>query len=162
MSMPADYAEKGGPGWHTAGMIRPLRPEDRPAWMQLWSAYLRFYRAAVDADTTEETFGRLCERRDGLFGLAGVTGDGEMVGFANCVVHPSTWARAPYCYLEDLFVDRSARGSGIARELIEGVYAEADRIGAARVYWETQEFNSAARSLYDSLAHRTSFIIYER
>jgi hypothetical protein len=42
------------------------------------------------------------------------------------------------------------------------VYEEADRRGAARTYWETQEFNSAARSLYDQVAHRTSFIIYER
>jgi GNAT superfamily N-acetyltransferase len=56
----------------------------------------------------------------------------------------------------------AARGPGAARALIEAVYAEADRRGADRTYWETQEFNGPARSLYDVMAHRTSFIIYER
>jgi len=34
--------------------------------------------------------------------------------------------------------------------------------GADRLYWHTQEFNGAARSLYDTLAARTSFIVYQR
>jgi|SRR5579872_1621988 len=143
-------------------MIRALRPDDSSRWHELWAGYLHFYRGEVDEATTLHTFERLCERRDGLFGLAGIDSTGAMVGFAHCVVHPSTWSRAPSCYLEDLFVERGARGSGMARELIEAVYAEADRLGAPHVYWHTQEFNSPARSLYDVVGHRTSFIVYER
>jgi GNAT superfamily N-acetyltransferase len=143
-------------------MIRPLQPADAERWHRLWDAYLHFYRGEVDPATTEFTFRRLCARRDGLFGLAGLAGDGRLAGFAHCVVHPSTWSRTPYCYLEDLFVDRTARGTGLGRQLIDGVYAEADRLGVARVYWVTQEFNSAARSLYDVVGQRTSFVVYQR
>lgn len=143
-------------------MIRALRSDDSARWHELWASYLAFYRGEVDDETTGSTFERLCGRREGLFGLAGLDPDGELMGFAHCVVHPSTWSARPYCYLEDLFVDREARGSGLARELIEAVYEEADNLGATRVYWETQEFNSPARSLYDVVAHRTSFIVYER
>jgi GNAT superfamily N-acetyltransferase len=89
-------------------------------------------------------------------------GTGRLAGLAHLVFHPSTWASQPYCYLEDLFVAPPARGSGLSRQLIDAVYAEADRRGAARVYWETQEYNGAARSLYDLVAHRTSFVVYER
>ena len=48
------------------------------------------------------------------------------------------------------------------RALIQRVYTEADKAGARTVYWLTQEFNAEARALYDTLAHRTSFIRYER
>ena len=50
----------------------------------------------------------------------------------------------------------------MARRLVEAVYAAADAGGASTVYWHTQEFNAEARALYDTLARRTSFIVYQR
>jgi len=143
-------------------MIRQLEQDDREGWERLWRGYLGFYRAEVTDDDTTVAFDRLTTGRDGLYGLVALGDDGEPVGFAHLVFHPSTWSARSYCYLEDLYVDPSQRGTGTARHLIEAVYDEADRRGASRTYWETQEFNSPARSLYDVVAHRTSFIIYER
>lgn len=143
-------------------MIRQLEAGDRQGWEQLWAGYLDFYRGDVAPEVTAQTFARLCNGSDGFFGLIALSNEGVPVGFAHLVFHPSTWSAGLYCYLEDLFVARSERGSGTGGALIEAVYAEADRRGATRVYWETQEFNSPARSLYDLVAHRTSFIIYER
>ena len=111
---------------------------------------------------TRTTFRRLREGEDGFFGLVAAGADGQLVGLAHAIFHPSTWTESTYCYLEDLFVARSGRGSGVARGLIEGVYAEADRRGAASVYWHTQAFNAPARSLYDQVGRPTSFVVYER
>jgi GNAT superfamily N-acetyltransferase len=145
-------------------MIRALTADDYPRWLPLWQGYLRFYRGEVSDEVTLGTFRRLAGGLDGMTGLVAEdpAGTGTLAGLAHLVFHPSTWASQPYCYLEDLFVAPSARGSGLSRQLIGAVYAEADRRGAARVYWETQEYNGAARSLYDLVAHRTSFVIYER
>jgi GNAT superfamily N-acetyltransferase len=145
-------------------MIRALTADDYPGWLPLWRGYLRFYRGEVSDEVTLGTFRRLAGGLDGMTGLVAEDpgGTGNLAGLAHLVFHPSTWASQPYCYLEDLFVAPSARGSGLSRQLIDAVYAEADRRGAARVYWETQEYNGAARSLYDLVAHRTSFVIYER
>lgn len=143
-------------------MIRPLVAADFAPWEQLWLAYLRFYRAAVSNEVTAATFRRLCDQTDGMMGLVAIDDQGALVGLAHLVFHPSTWSADPYCYLEDLFVARAARGTGTAAQLLEATFAEADRRRAARTYWETQEFNAPARSLYDQLAHRTSFVIYER
>ncbi len=140
-------------------MIRAIDTGDFDAWLKLWQGYLHFYRAEVDGSTTEETFRRLTERSDGLFGLAA---EGLSALRTASSTRPSTLSSAPNCYLEDLFVAPVARGTGAAGELIGAVYREADAVGAARVYWETLEYNSPARSLYDTLAHRTSFVIYER
>ena len=96
-----------------------------------------------------------------MFGFVAET-DGELKGLVNALVHPSTWTTSCYCYLEDLFVDRDSRGGHIARELIEAVSTEATARGAAHVYWHTQQYNGAARSLYDQVARLTSFVVYER
>jgi GNAT superfamily N-acetyltransferase len=141
--------------------VRPLREGDRAAWQPLWDGYLAFYREALDPAVTDDVFARLAGERDGLFGLLAVAGE-EAVGLAHVVVHPSTWTTGRYAYLEDLFVARSGRGSGAGQVLIEAVYARADELGAERVYWHTQEYNAAARSLYDKLGQRTSFVVYER
>ena len=143
-------------------MIRALAAADFAAWEQLWQAYLRFYRAEVSDEATAVAFRRLSGQTDGMIGLVATDDEGALVGLAHLVFHPSTWSANPYCYLEDLFVAPAARGTGTARRLLEAVFAEARKRGAARTYWETQEFNGPARSLYDQVAHRTSFVIYER
>jgi GNAT superfamily N-acetyltransferase len=141
--------------------VRPLEARDFDAWFPLWDGYHAFYRNEVTEEVTQNTFRRLHEGADGFFGLIAESDDG-LVGLAHAIFHPSTWTTRSYCYLEDLFVTRTHRGSGVARDLIEGVYSEADRRGADSVYWHTQSYNAPARSLYDQVARPTSFVVYER
>lgn len=141
--------------------VRRLRAGDREGWQRLWQEYLRFYRADLPASTSDSTFARLCDDDSGLLGLLAVDADGNAVGLAHLIFHPSTWADGPYCYLEDLFVDRASRGAGVADRLFEALYETARQHGATRVYWLTQQYNGAARSLYDTVGHLTSFVVYE-
>lgn len=140
--------------------VRPLRSDDREGWGPLWQGYLDFYRAHVPPEVTEETFRRLCQADHGMLGLVAVTND-RPIGLAHLIFHASTWAREPSCYLEDLFVAREARGSGAAERLFEAIYACARERGASKVYWMTQQYNGAARSLYDTVGALQSFVIYE-
>jgi len=149
-------------GTRKAEMIRALAAADLAPWEQLWQAYLRFYRAEVSDEVTAATFRRLCDQTDGMVGLVATDEQGALVGLAHLVFHPSTWSADPSCYLEDLFVAPAARGTGTARQLLDEAFAEARRRGAGHTYWQTQEFNAPARSLYDQVAHRTSFVVYER
>jgi GNAT superfamily N-acetyltransferase len=141
--------------------VRRLRTSDRDGWERLWRRYLRFYRAELAASTSERTFARLCEADGGLVGLLAIDAAGNEVGLAHLIFHPSTWAEGPYCYLEDLFVDRAGRGSGVAARLFDAIYETARDHGARRVYWLTQQYNGPARSLYDTVGHLTSFVVYE-
>ncbi len=143
-------------------MIRPLAENDFDSWLPLWQEYLNFYRVALSEGTTVETFARLVDQADGFLALVAEADRAELRGFAHMVFHPSTWSRRPYCYLEDLFVSPAARGTSVARELMSAVYVEADRQGAARTYWHTQQYNAPARSLYDQVGNVTSFIVYQR
>ena len=141
--------------------IRPLQAGDRAGWELLWAGYLRFYREALPADVTDHTFARLTEQRDGMFALVAVA-DGRLVGFSHAIVHPSTWSSTSYTYLEDLFVDPAARGADAGRLLIERTAATARERGSDKLYWQTQQFNGRARSLYDTVAQLTSMVLYER
>ena len=142
-------------------IIRPIRQDDRGGWEPLWRGYLEFYRAALAPEVTERTWAALFESTSGVHGLVAEQ-QGELVGLAHLILHPTTWAVRPSCYLEDLYIAKPWRGRGIGRALIEGIYAFADESGAGRVYWLTQEYNAPARSLYDTLGRRTSFVVYER
>ncbi len=141
--------------------IRPIKGGDRAQWSALWSGYLRFYRQHLPHEVTDGAFARLIDPSAPLHGLVAQRGE-TLVGFAHYQFHPTSWSLRDSCYLEDLYVDREARGGGIGRALIRAVYEAADRAGAASVYWLTQEFNADGRALYDTLARRTSFIRYER
>ncbi len=142
-------------------IIRPPMPEDEPAWRALWAGYNRFYRAKVPADVSAALWQKLVSPTADIGGLLAAQ-DGAVIGLAHILFHPSSWSHAPTCYLEDLFVARAARGSGAAAALIEAAAAAARRRGADRLYWHTQEFNAPARSLYDTVAERTSFIVYRK
>jgi GNAT superfamily N-acetyltransferase len=87
--------------------------------------------------------------------------DGRIVGLVHYLYHRSTTAIENVCYLQDLFTAPEARSRGVARALIEYVYAEAAKAGSRRVYWQTHESNPA-RKLYDRLATLTPFRRYAR
>lgn len=141
--------------------IRPLSASDRPQWDALWNGYLRFYRQRLSSEVTNATFARLVDPAQQPQGLVAEK-DGNLIGFVHYLFHPSSWSLTQICYMEDLFVDPTARGAGAGRALIQAVYAAADHAKAGAVYWMTQEFNADGCALYDTLARRTSFIRYER
>ena len=76
--------------------------------------------------------------------------------------HRSTTAIEPVCYLQDLFTGEAARGKGVGRALINGVYDEARRAGSPRVYWQTHETNRTAMQLYDKVADKSGFVVYRK
>ena len=143
--------------------IRPVASRDEQEWRRLFGAYIVFYKAEVADAVVDLTWQRLMSGApDAHIGLVAVDDADRPIGIAHLLFHASTWSPTCYCYLEDLFVDQTARKNGVGRALIEAVYVEADKRGATRTYWTTQEFNYRARALYDQVATKTPFIRYQR
>ncbi|GAB4282928.1 MAG: hypothetical protein Kow0058_01560 [Roseovarius sp.] len=142
--------------------IRPVAATDRAPWAALWRAYLEFYETSVGETVYDATFARLCdpEARDQCGLLAEI--DGRAAGLVHYIFHPHNWRIEKVCYLQDLYVDPSARGRGVGRALMEAVFAAADAAGCPSVYWLTQDFNAPARRLYDRIGILTPFIKYAR
>ncbi len=143
--------------------IRPLEERDRKVWETLFRGYIAFYKATIADDVIEATWQRLMAREsDFHHALVAVDDADRAIGIAHILFHRSTWTKAHYCYLEDLFVAPDVRAQGVGRALIDAVYREADAHGCARTYWMTQEFNYRARGLYDQVATKSVFVQYRR
>lgn len=140
--------------------VRNLTAGDHAAWHRLWDGYCEFYETVMPAEVTEATWERLLDdATPEYFGLVAER-DGEVIGIANCILHGTTWAIAPRCYLNDLFVDPTARGSGAGKMLIQELQKLAAENGWDKLHWLTHETNTTARRLYDQFGPATGFIQY--
>jgi GNAT superfamily N-acetyltransferase len=82
--------------------------------------------------------------------------DGQAIGLALWFLNFSTWTGRHGLYLEDLFVDASARRLGVARALFAALAQEAARRGCARIDWAVLDWNRSAMDFYQSLGARRS------
>jgi GNAT superfamily N-acetyltransferase len=138
--------------------IAPLGAAERARWNELWSAYQRFYGVQLSAAVTESTWQRMLAGR--IHGLGARDAHGRLLGIVHFLYHEDTWSTAPACYLQDLYVDETVRGSGCGRQLIEAVNAAALAAGANSPYWLTHETNTVARRLYERVARHHGFLQY--
>lgn len=143
----------------TPPTIRAALPSDEPAWRQLWRGYCDFYRALVPPAVTDRTWKRILDPDSAVMCIVAEV-DGEVVGFANCVVHENTWETQAVCYLEDLFVTPGQRGHGVGTALIEWLRNAMRAEGWARLYWMTKADNLQARRVYDRFAEADGFVRY--
>jgi GNAT superfamily N-acetyltransferase len=76
--------------------------------------------------------------------------DGRPVGFTLFFPNYSTWEGKPGLYIEDIFVEESARGSGIGRKLVAAVAKIAASRGCARIDLAVLNWNPA-RAFYNRI-----------
>ena len=147
----------------SALLVRPIAAPDRAAWEPLWAGYNAFYDrvgpTALAPAITQALWERLFDPAEPMHALVAEQG-GELLGLVHYLFHRSTTRIEPVCYLQDLFTSPAARGRGVGRALIEGVYARAGDGGAGRVYWQTRASNTVGRLLYDKVAQHHGFIVY--
>jgi GNAT superfamily N-acetyltransferase len=141
--------------------IRPVSAADQAAWLPLWQRYQRFYMTEIAAATSDVTWQRFLDPAEPMH-AALAWHEGKAIGLVHWVYHRSTWTVGDYCYLQDLFIAKDVRSSGVGRQLIEHVYAQARLADCARVYWLTHETNSKAMLLYERVAERSGFLQFRK
>jgi GNAT superfamily N-acetyltransferase len=145
--------------------IRFVTRDDYAQWLPLWDGYNAFYErsgpTALAPEITAMTWQRFFDAYEPVHALVADAG-GTLLGLTHYLFHRSTTAIAPTCYLQDLFTSQAARGKGVGRALINGVYAQAKLVDSPRVYWQTHETNHTAMQLYDKVADKPGFVIYRK
>jgi GNAT superfamily N-acetyltransferase len=146
-------------------LIRAVEPADFENWKQLWDGYNAFYgrkdKTALPEEITARTWARFFDAYEPVHALV-ADQEGHLLGLVHYIFHRSTIALGSNCYLQDLFTLESARGQGVGRALIEGVYRRAQIAGSSRVYWHTHETNATAMLLYDKVAEKSGFVVYRK
>jgi GNAT superfamily N-acetyltransferase len=145
--------------------IRPVRRQDYDQWLPLWDGYNAFYgrsgATALAPDITAMTWSRFFDTYEPVHALV-ADNNGQLLGLTHYLFHRSTTSIAPTCYLQDLFTGEAARGKGVGRALINGVYENARLAGSSRVYWQTHQTNNTAMQLYDKVAEHSGFVVYRK
>lgn len=136
--------------------IRTLQQSDFPAWLPLWDGNNLGQR---DQAVTTQTWGRLLDPASLVCGLGAVKGD-QLVGLVHYVLHPTTGAVEPVCYMQDVYVDPAHRGQGIARQLVKAVAQQGKKDGWARMYWLAESSNIAAQGLYKDIGVTLDFTLH--
>jgi len=146
-------------------IIRLIEATDYEQWLPLWDGYNEFYgrsgATALPLKITQSTWKRFLNPDEPVNVLVAEI-VGKLVGITHYIFHRSTTAIGMSCYLQDLFTLSAARGKGVGRALINGVYEKAKLAGSPRVYWQTHETNHMAMKLYDKIADRSGFLVYRK
>ncbi len=143
--------------------IRPITNIDFEAWLPLWDSYNAFYgrqgESALNLNITQTTWARFLNDNEPINAFVAEQ-NGQLVGLVHFIFHRSTTRLSDVCYLQDLYVNKDLRGTGVGRQLIKAVYDAALKAGSTRVYWQTQDSNIVGRALYEKVAKHLGFIVY--
>jgi GNAT superfamily N-acetyltransferase len=140
--------------------VRPVEPRDADAWRRLFREYGVFYETSFDDAQLDHVWGLLTTEGSGVDALVAEV-EGAVVGIAHYRSHPDTFSTGRDWYLDDLFTDPAARGTGVASALIDRLTELARATGPGTLRWITAEDNVTAQRVYDRLAKRTTWVTYE-
>jgi GNAT superfamily N-acetyltransferase len=112
-------------------------------------------------DSFRASVEKIITREDSEY-LLGAPGGGPPAGVVQLRFRWTVWWEAEDCWIEDVFVEESARGSGLGRGLVEAAIARAAERGCRRVDLDTGADNSTAQALYASLGFEHGPQLYLR
>lgn len=141
--------------------IVPLAEEHRADWERLYAGYAAFYKVAQTAEMRARVWGWLRDPEHEVEGLVALDAAGRPIGLTHFRPYSRPLMAVTACFLDDLFVDPAARGSGAAQSLIGAVAEIAGSRGWSLLRWITAENNYRARAVYDRLAVRTDWVTYD-
>jgi ribosomal protein S18 acetylase RimI-like enzyme len=112
-------------------------------------------------ELTSEALHKACFEQPRRMELLVAETDGEIVGYATCLLQFSPWMARDYLFLDDLYVRDEARGLGIGSRLMRQVGALALERGVD-VRWHVEMENRSAQKLYRALGAelKEKFIAY--
>lgn len=140
--------------------VRAIAEGDAATWRRLFREYGVFYATEFDDAHLDHVWALLQDPDAGVDALVAEL-DGEVVGFAHYRRHPDTFSRGEDWFLDDLYTDAAARGHGVATALIAELTARAAATGPGTLRWITAADNDRAQRVYDRVATRTTWVMYE-
>lgn len=138
-------------------LLRALTRQNYDQWLPLWQENCLH---KISDDVTAETWRRLCNPKENVFGFAAFNNNNELVGILHYILHATTGFIQPACYMQDLFVDEAHRKQGIAKQLVWELHELGKREKWARIYWFAENNNEAAQALYKNLGVKMDFGLF--
>jgi ribosomal protein S18 acetylase RimI-like enzyme len=131
-------------------VIRAATSTDVPQLGKLFDLYRQFYEQPADQALAQAFVAERLAKNESVILVAHRPNSG-LLGFTQLYPTFCSVAAAPIYVLYDLFVEPSARGSGVGRALMLAAQAFAAENRVARLELSTARDNTIAQALYESL-----------
>ena len=136
--------------------VRPIRPDDLPRVWELIHGLAEYEKLTeIVTGTRERLSVLLFDSPPALFGQVAEVQGGRLVGYALYHFTYSSFRTNARMWLEDLFVEESARGTGAGEKLFTAFVRDAQAHGCHRVDWHVLEWNPA-RAFYERMGASAS------
>jgi GNAT superfamily N-acetyltransferase len=127
--------------------VRPARASDVAPLLGLIQRHAAFER--LPAPITPAQLAAILEAQPPPTTLLVADDDGDLVGYAALTFDYALFTATAFGHLDCLFVREDARGHGIGKRLLEHVGRLAAAAGAARLEWQTPDWNVDAIRFYE-------------
>ncbi len=140
--------------------FEPVTPRRYDAWRVHYLRYAEALGERADDTIAATVWSWLLARTHGVEALLAIGAADEIVGFVHFRPFPRTLDGNEACFIDDVWVTETHRGTGLAQALIDRVRALSRDRGWTHVRWVTDAKNGRARALYDRIAEDANLVTY--
>ena len=141
-------------------MIRNIKIKDKDEWRELYQGYANFYKVEISKITLDTVWNWLLDQNHELSGLVYEINN-KLVAIAHYRRMPSPLRGKDIGFLDDLYVHPDFRGRKIGEEIINKLNHISQEKGWGLIRWITRNDNHNAKSLYDRVANKSTWDVYE-
>ena len=141
-------------------MIRNIQIKDKDEWRELYQGYANFYQIEISKITLDTVWNWLLDQNHELSGLVYEINN-KLVAIAHYRRMPSPLRGKDIGFLDDLYVHPDFRGRKIGEEIINKLNHISQEKGWGLIRWITRNDNHNAKSLYDRVANKSTWDVYE-
>lgn len=141
-------------------MIRNIEIKDKEQWKKLYHGYADFYQVTISEQILETIWDWLHNTNHDLNALVYEI-DNSIVALAHYRRMPSPLRGKYIGFLDDLYVDPQFRGKKIGEKIIKKLNDISKERNWGLIRWITRNDNHNAKSLYDKVAKKSTWEVYE-
>ena len=141
-------------------MIRNIEIKDKEQWKKLYHGYADFYQVTISEQILETIWDWLHDTDHDLNALVYEI-DNSIVALAHYRRMPSPLRGKYIGFLDDLYVEPQFRGKRIGEKIIKKLNDISKERNWGLIRWITRNDNHNAKSLYDKVAKKSTWEVYE-
>ena len=140
--------------------VREIQLKDKEQWQELYKGYANFYKVEMNNQILETVWSWLHNKNHELNGIVYEI-DENIVALAHYRRMPRPLKGKDVGFLDDLFVEPIHRGKKIGEQLLNELKKISKSKGWDLIRWITHNDNFRAKNLYDRVAYKTHWDLYE-
>ena len=141
-------------------IIRQINSKDFDKWRGVYQYYAEHYEVSLTEVGIETTWNWLIDDSNPLNGIV-AENTKNIVGLAHYRAMPSPLRGKLVGFIDDIIVTPKNRGKGVGKMLLNEIKGIGIRENWGIIRWITRDNNYIARLLYDKVANKSDWNVYE-